>query len=74
MTDAAAVAYNPFEPGFAEDPYKQYRAMREHEPVHESPFGIRVLAAFESTCHCGGAFGLAERGTVAEPMSRSWFR
>jgi hypothetical protein len=35
MTDAAAVAYNPFEPGFAEDPYQQYRAMREHEPVRD---------------------------------------
>jgi cytochrome P450 len=43
MTDAAAVAYNPFEPGFAENPYDQYRAMREHEPVHESPFGIWLL-------------------------------
>src|SRR5436309_5562857 len=47
MTDAAAVAYNPFEPGFAEDPYPQYRAMREHEPVHESPFGIWLLFRYD---------------------------
>src|SRR5437588_5793215 len=47
MTDAAAVAYNPFEPGFAEDPYPQYRAMREHEPVHESPFGIWLLFKYD---------------------------
>src|SRR3954468_15496163 len=47
MTDAAAVAYNPFEPGFAENPYEQYRAMREHEPVHESPFGIWVLFGYD---------------------------
>jgi len=47
MTDAAAVAYNPFEPGFAEDPYPQYRAMREHEAVHESPFGIWLLFHYD---------------------------
>jgi len=47
MTDQAAVAYNPFEPGFAEDPYSQYRAMREHEPVHESPFGIWLLFQYD---------------------------
>ncbi len=47
MTDAAAVAYNPFEPGFAENPYDQYRAMREHEPVHESPFGIWLLFHYD---------------------------
>jgi cytochrome P450 len=47
MTDAAAVAYNPFEPGFAENPYDQYRAMREHEPVHESPFGIWLLFRYD---------------------------
>ncbi|MBV8981555.1 MAG: cytochrome P450 [Acidimicrobiia bacterium] len=42
MTEAS-VAYNPFEPGFAEDPYPQYEAMRAHQPVHESPFGIWLL-------------------------------
>ena len=47
MTDAAAVAYNPFEPGFAEDPYPQYQAMREHEPVHQSPFGIWLLFSYD---------------------------
>src|SRR5436305_1213423 len=47
MTDAAAVAYNPFEPGFAENPYDQYRGMRQHEPVHESPFGIWLLFRYD---------------------------
>jgi cytochrome P450 len=47
MTDAAAVAYNPFEPGFAENPYPQFRGMREHEPVHESPFGIWLLFRYD---------------------------
>src|SRR3954464_15051980 len=47
MTDAAAVAYNPFEPGLPETPYSQYRAMREHEPVHESPFGVWLLFRYD---------------------------
>jgi cytochrome P450 len=47
MTEQTAVAYNPFEPGFAENPYPHYRAMREHEPVHQSPFGIWVLFQYD---------------------------
>jgi cytochrome P450 len=44
MTD---VAYNPFAPGFIEDPYDQYRTMREHEPVHETPFGVWALFRYD---------------------------
>src|SRR3954468_23604370 len=47
MTEQAAVAYNPFEPGFAENPYDQYRGMRQYEPVHESPFGIWLLFRYD---------------------------
>ena len=37
------VAFNPFEPGFFEDPYSQYRLLREREPVHHSELGFWVL-------------------------------
>jgi cytochrome P450 len=47
VSEQTAVAYNPFEPGFAENPYPQYQAMREHEPVHESPFGIWLLFRYD---------------------------
>jgi cytochrome P450 len=30
---------NPFEPGFFDNPYEQYRAVREQDPVHLSPIG-----------------------------------
>jgi cytochrome P450 len=33
----AAVAFDPFEPGFVASPYDQYRRLREHDPVHWSP-------------------------------------
>lgn len=35
--------FNPFDPGFLDDPYRQYRAMRESEPVHRSPLDVWVL-------------------------------
>ena len=41
------VAYNPFEPGFAEDPYPHYRTVREADPVHQSPVGFWVLFRHE---------------------------
>jgi cytochrome P450 len=46
MTDTATV-YNPFEPGFTDNPYPQYQALRDADPVHQSPFGIWVLFAHD---------------------------
>jgi len=33
------VAFNPFEPGYHDDPYAQYARLREHDPVHHSVLG-----------------------------------
>jgi cytochrome P450 len=41
------IAYNPFEPGFAEDPYQQYAAMRTAEPVHLTPLEFWVLFSYD---------------------------
>ncbi len=38
MTDEA-VMFNPFEPGYVENPYRQFEALRDHDPVHATPFG-----------------------------------
>ena len=46
MTDIA-VAFNPFEPGFAEDPYPQLALLREHDPVHHAPFGVWYVSRYE---------------------------
>jgi cytochrome P450 len=42
-----AVSYNPFEPGFVEDPYSRYAELREHDPVHHSPLGIWLLFRYD---------------------------
>ena len=44
---ADAVMYNPFEPGFAEDPYPQYAAIRADGRVHHNPLGLRVLSHYD---------------------------
>jgi cytochrome P450 len=42
-TTGEPVIFNPFEPGFFDDPYRQYAALREHDPVHRSPLEVWVL-------------------------------
>jgi cytochrome P450 len=41
------VMLNPFEPGFFDDPYPQYRRVREQDPVHLSPIGAFALFRYE---------------------------
>ena len=41
------VMLNPFEPGFFDDPYAQYRLVREQDPVHLSPIGSYALFRYE---------------------------
>ena len=43
VATAEPIGLNPFEPGFAENPYPQYRRLREAEPVHRTPFGPFML-------------------------------
>lgn len=45
--DAAAPLFNPFAPGFTDDPYPQYAALREAAPVHEHPLGFWLLTRYE---------------------------
>jgi len=47
MSTVPEVALNPFEPGFFDDPYPQYRQLRELDPVHQSPLGPVALFRYE---------------------------
>jgi cytochrome P450 len=42
---------NPFEPGFFDNPYAQYRAVREADPVHRSPIGAWLLMRYDDCYH-----------------------
>lgn len=46
MTDDA-VMFNPFAPGFAEDPYEQYAALRAQGRANRTPIGTLVLTHHE---------------------------
>src|SRR5437667_8581378 len=41
------VMLNPFEPGFFQNPYAQYRLVREQDPVHLSPIGAYALFRYD---------------------------
>ncbi|WP_194918603.1 cytochrome P450, partial [Catenulispora rubra] len=43
MTDLEPL-FNPFAPGYTDNPYPSYRRLRAEEPVHEHPFGFWVLS------------------------------
>jgi cytochrome P450 len=39
--------FDPFAPGFTDDPYPQYAAMRAAAPVYQHPFGFWLLTCYE---------------------------
>jgi cytochrome P450 len=46
-TTGEPVMFNPFEPGFFDDPYRQYAALRERDPVHRSPLEVWALFRYD---------------------------
>jgi cytochrome P450 len=42
-----APLFDPFAPGFTDDPYPQYATMREAAPVYEHPLGFWLLTRYE---------------------------
>jgi cytochrome P450 len=43
--------FNPFEPGFSDDPYPQYRALCELNPVQQTPLGIWGVFGYDDSVH-----------------------
>ncbi len=41
------VMFNPFDPGFAADPYAQYAEIRASGRMHRNPLGLRVLSHYD---------------------------
>lgn len=65
-----APSYNPFQPGFTDDPYPHYREMREGDPVHHSPMDIWVLFRYEDVFRLlrDPALSVDERNAKPTPM------
>jgi cytochrome P450 len=45
--DPEPVSFNPFEPGFFDDPYRQYALLRDRDPVHHSPLEVWILFRYD---------------------------
>lgn len=46
-TTGTTVGLDPFAPGFFDDPYAQYAALRRADPVHRSPLGPWMCTRYE---------------------------
>jgi cytochrome P450 len=58
--------FDPFAPGFTDDPYPQYATMREQAPVYQHPFGFWLLTGYDDVSWLLRAPGLSvEDGNVA---------
>ena len=51
--------FDPFAPGFTDDPYPQYAIMREQAPVYEHPFGFWLLTHYDDVSWLLRATGLS---------------
>jgi cytochrome P450 len=50
MTDTIqpdGMLFNPFEPGYFDDPYRQYKRLRDEDPVHQHPMDFWFLSRYE---------------------------
>jgi cytochrome P450 len=47
VVGTGATSLNPFEPGFFDNPYAQYRALRDRHPVHRTPLGAWTVLRYD---------------------------
>ncbi len=58
--------FDPFAPGFTDDPYPQYELMRAKAPVYQHPFGFWLLTGYDEVSWLLRTPGLSvEDGNVA---------
>jgi cytochrome P450 len=62
--------FNPFDPGFAADPYSQYARMRELDPVHESPIGVWMLFRYDDVLRVlrDPSLSVEDKNAIIPPM------
>jgi cytochrome P450 len=58
LTEAPPL-FDPFAPGFTDDPYPQYAAMREQAPVYQHPLGFWMLTSYDDVSWLLRAPGLS---------------
>ena len=72
--DAGQLVFDPLDPGFLQDPYPTYAALREREPLLRSPAGAWVLTRYADVLAALGDTRLGNspsRYAVLHPRNRS---
>jgi cytochrome P450 len=65
----AAPRFDPFAPGFTDDPYPQYAALREDAPVYHHPMGFWLLSHYDDVSWLLRAPGMSvEDRNVTGPL------
>ncbi|MFE0021103.1 cytochrome P450 [Amycolatopsis sp. NPDC059021] len=72
MTDTELL-FNPFEPGFTDDPYPVYRRMRTADPVHQHPYGFWFLTEYEDVAAILRAGLSVDERLVTDPEFREQY-
>ena len=67
---AAEPLFNPFAPGFTDDPYPQYAAVRAAAPVYEHPLGFWLLTGYADVSWLLRSAGLSveDRNLADSPL------
>ncbi|SFW65041.1 cytochrome P450 [Amycolatopsis australiensis] len=47
LIEPGELLFNPFAPGFFENPYEQYKMLRDEDPVQEHPLGFWFVSRYE---------------------------
>ncbi|HET8961164.1 cytochrome P450 [Nocardioides sp.] len=70
MSETAYV-FDPFAPGFTDDPYPTYDELRAADPVHQNPFGFWVLSTYdEVNALLRSGHSVEERHVAPGPMQQ----
>lgn len=59
MAEQRPWRFDPAAPGFSDDPYRYYAALREHDPVHWSPLGFWVVTRYADVRSIGSDLRLS---------------
>jgi len=61
--------FDPFAPGFTDDPYPQYAALRAAAPVYQHPLGFWLLTCYDDVCWLLRAgLSVEDRNIAASPL------
>ena len=61
--------FNPFAPGFTDDPYPQYAAVRAAAPVYQHPLGFWLLTCYDDVSWLlRASLSVEDRNITASPL------